>query len=290
MIAPIITFFNYALKGIGQVMLQENVLTGIFFLAGIFYGSTTMGIAAFVASCCGTLTAVVLKFKKSETEKGLYGFSPALVGVASLVFFKSTIIVWLLIIVGSVVAAIVQHWFIKKKIPVFTLPFVLVSWCIIYLAGVLLSLPENVTAIPFASTLNYAYIFKGFGQVIFQGSTISGVLFFLGVLICSPAAAVFGLLGSLLAGLLGSLLGVPVMEVMFGLSSFNAVLCAIVFAGWKSENILWAFISIVIAVLISMLMNHFRIIQLTFPFVASACICTIIKKYATTNFAVSKTR
>ena len=33
------------LKGLGQIMLQENSVTGLLFLIGIFYGSIAMGLA-----------------------------------------------------------------------------------------------------------------------------------------------------------------------------------------------------------------------------------------------------
>ncbi|MDE5611827.1 MAG: urea transporter, partial [Odoribacter sp.] len=36
-------FFKLYFRGIGQVMFQGNVWTGLFFLAGIFYGAYTSG-------------------------------------------------------------------------------------------------------------------------------------------------------------------------------------------------------------------------------------------------------
>ena len=82
MLAQKFPFVIILLRGLGQIMLQENAATGVLFLIGIFYGSTTMGIAAILSVCCGTLTAKILGYDKSEIEKGLYGFSAALVGVA----------------------------------------------------------------------------------------------------------------------------------------------------------------------------------------------------------------
>lgn len=250
MVSQSTSFLNIILKGIGQIMLQEKVATGLLFLAGIFYGSVQMGIAAIVATCCGTLTARIFKFKESETRKGLYGFSPALVGVALLLFFEPTFIVWLLVIIGSFAAALIQHWFLKKDIPIFTLPFVLVTWFSIYTVGESLTLSPAVTKVTAPAALDYSYIFRGFGQVIFQDNTVSGILFFAGVFVCSPIAALYGFFGSLLAGLLALFLGVPETEVVHGLYSFNAVLCAIAFAGRKIENVVWGLFSVAAAVFI----------------------------------------
>ncbi|HPB58408.1 MAG TPA: urea transporter, partial [Bacteroidales bacterium] len=80
---------NVILKGLGQIMLQENSITGLLFLIGIFYGSPLMGLAALLAVICGTSTAYLLKYDKKEIHQGLYGFSAALVGVATLLFLKS---------------------------------------------------------------------------------------------------------------------------------------------------------------------------------------------------------
>src|SRR5690554_2846821 len=148
-------FASIILKGLGQIMLQENPITGFLFLIGIFYGSFLMGVAALLATVCGTATALLLKYDKSEIDKGLYGFSAPLVGVALLLFLKPEFLCWLLIIIGSSFATIIQHFFIKRKIPVFTLPFVLVTWVIIlfsriYFSDIMLT-PSSVIA----STTDY---------------------------------------------------------------------------------------------------------------------------------------
>jgi urea transporter len=90
------SFVRQVLRGLGQIMLQENALTGLLFLLGIFYGSVFMGLGALVATACGTMTAYLFHFDKAETEKGLYGFSAALVGVALTLFLKSILFCWIL--------------------------------------------------------------------------------------------------------------------------------------------------------------------------------------------------
>ena len=119
------------LRGLGQIMLQENAATGLLFLIGIAWASPVMALAAWLAVCCGTATAILLKYDRAEIEQGLYGFSAALVGVALVLFRGIGPLVWLAIVAGSVGAAIVQRFFIARKIPVFTLPFVLVTWVLL---------------------------------------------------------------------------------------------------------------------------------------------------------------
>lgn len=260
-------------------MLQENAATGLLFLVGIFYGSPFMGIAALLAVCSGTITALVLRYDKTEIEKGLYGFSAALIGPALILYFEPVWQIWLAIIIGSVVATMLQHVFIVRKIPVFTLPFVLITWGIIWLfQDVYPLVPSKLleTVVPVGQ--NWLFAFNGFGQVIFQGSIFAGLLFFTGVLIQSPVSALFGLAGALLAGILSYCFAVPTGEIGMGLFSYNAVLCAIVFAGNQVKDGLWALISVVLTLAIGLTMYHYNLTQLTFPFVAATCTTLVFKQ------------
>src|SRR3546814_11511481 len=91
-------FGMYILRGLGQLMLQENAATGLLFLVGIFVGSVPMGLAALLATACGTITALLLNSAKPDIGRRLYGFSSALVGVAIMLFFKRVMLLWMLVI------------------------------------------------------------------------------------------------------------------------------------------------------------------------------------------------
>ena len=271
-------FVNILFKGVGQIMLQENALTGLLFLAGIFYGSIFMGIGAILAVFSGTLTAKVLGYDKNEIQQGLYGFSATLVGVALILFFKPVMIIWVTIIIGSALATIIQHWCILRKISVFTLPFVLVTWVIVYLFHHVypIAVSELLTAETHI-TNDFTFALRGFGEVIFQGSAISGIIFFIAVFISSPISALNGIAGAILAAILSALFSVPTASIEMGLFSYNAVLCAIVFAGDKPKDGAWAAAAVILSVAIAFLMNKFSLIQLTFPFVAATCITLFFK-------------
>ena len=282
-------FINIILRGLGQIMLQENSATGLLFLIGIFYGSISMGIAAILSVCCGTITARILGYDKTEIEKGLYGFSAALVGVALILYFEPAFIVWLSIIIGSILATIIQHLFIIKKIPVFTLPFVLVTWAIIFLFRNFYPVaPSIFLSNPIPVVQDFTFALRGFGQVIFQGSVFAGTAFFIGIFINSPISALYGIAGAVLAAVLSSWLSAPIANVGMGLFSYNAVLCAIVFAGDKTKDGIWVFISVVLSVIISLTMFKHNLIQLTFPFVAATCISLILKNIPSILFQRQK--
>lgn len=275
------------LKGIGQIMLQENIYTGLFFTIGIFLGSISMGIAVLLATLVGTLTAKVLKYDQKEISMGLYGFSPALVGVALSFLFKSEIIIWVLVIIGAATAAILQHFFIKKKIPVFTFPFILVTWILVTLLHHFSNIPpsDSFISVPDLSNIdNFTSETNGFGEVIFQGSIWAGILFFIGVYVSSPIAALYGLMGSALSAAISFHVHEPVTQISMGLFSFNAVLCAITFAGNKKIDGILVFISVVVCVIINIALvnSNIAILQtaggcFTFPFVLATCLILPLK-------------
>lgn len=272
---------DQVLKGIGQIMLQENRLTGLLFLVGITLGSPLMGVAVVLAATTATLAARLLQYDKENIDKGLYGFSAALVGVAMILIFQPVFLTWIFILPGAVAAAVLQHFFLIRKIPVFTLPFVLVTWVFLFtLKFWLPEIPASTTSVTPSGPDFPGYILRGYGQVIFQDSTIAGGLFFAGVFLNAPLAAVYGLAGSFLAGSAAILLSVPVSDINMGLLSFNAVLCAIVFSGRRKKDLFLAFLAVCFAFILSSIMLRLHLPQLTFPFVvASMSVIGLDKKF-----------
>lgn len=273
-----IDFVNIALKSLGQIMLQENAVTGLLFLFGIFYGSITMGIASLLAVLCGNLTAKFLRYPKEEIQQGLYGFSAALVGVAMILFYKPVFGIWFFIAIGSILATIVQHFFIRKKIPVFTLPFVVVTWALLFLINSLFPEMKVEATEAVIQGHDFGYALKGYAQVIFQDNLMAGILFFVAVFVSSPIAALYGLAGGIVTAILSLYFSVPVNDIEIGLYSFNAVLCGIVFAGERPKDGIWALIAVVLSFSFSFLIFKYELIQLTFPFVAASFIVVMVKE------------
>lgn len=274
------------LKSFGQIMLQENRWTGLLFLVGLFLGSWQYGVASLLAVVVGNATAMVFKFDQDEIRAGIYGFSAALVGVVLPFLFEMTGLIWLLVVVGGSFAAILQHFFIQKKIPAYTFPFILVSWLLIF--GI-----QQYTSTAASSLVQWGVDFKGYeilllgtkayGQVIFQGGIWGGILFFIAVFIHSKVGAVYALLSAYLGALLGMLFGFPQQAVEMGIFGFNPVLTAIVFAGPKLKNAVWILIGVVLTFLVQMILLETNVLSLfggvlTFPFVAGTWLTLILKK------------
>lgn len=269
-----LSFLSAMFKGIAQIFLQDSAMTGFLLIFGIFYDLKEMGIAAIVAVFTATLTATVLKYDKENIQKGLYGFSATLLGVALTFYFEPHVVIWAAIVIGSILATMLQHWFIKREIIALTFPFVLIAWILIFIFHNLYPIPgSSLLYAKGAPVHDYTDMIKGFGEAVFQSSTFSSTLFFIAIFINSPIAALYGIAASVLGVILSAQFPVSLEEVEIGLYSFNAVLSAIYFSGDKPKDGIWVFIAVSIAVIINVVMVEYDLLAFTFPFVA-ACFIT----------------
>lgn len=272
--------YNYIkiiLRGFGQVMLQNNAVTGLFFLLGIFYNSWYMAGGALLGCVAGTLFAQLLKYNSQDISNGLYGFNGALVGVGLFYYFSFSW--WLLLAVlagGAVSAFLVKVG--KEFIPVYTAPFIIFTWAAVVGLDQLNFIYNTTTAEPWVFGVKFLSLTSmGFGQVMFQASIITGLLFFVGILFNSRLAAVYALYGSVLGGLLALAMNNSVDAVNIGLFGYNAVLCGIALGNKKWGGFILATLAIFLT-LVMCTFNIFGAITLTTPFVAATWLVLIIKK------------
>ena len=279
---PFLNYKNFTksiFRGIGQVMLQKNAITGLLFLIGIFYASWLMGIGALMGVFVGTITALILKYEEKDILNGIYGFNGTLVGIALLFFFKPTILLFLLLIIAVIVSTIVMHFMYKNNLSPYTFPFVITTWVFIFLIKIL-----NITPAAISGVLNFTNIdifsgiSLGFSQVMFQACIITGILFFIAILINSRIAAIYALVGSTI-GLLTGLLFFPssINLINLGIFGFNGVLCGIAFSDKKWIYSIFAIISIILSVGIVYGFITLNLIALTAPFVFASWITMFAK-------------
>lgn len=128
-------------RGIGQVMFQNNALSGALMLVGILCGSWQMALLAVAGNLVGNLTACLCKYSREDIRNGLYGFNGTLVGIAIGVFMPINLLSIALLIAGSAlstwIARLFGYW---GKLPGYTAPFILSVW--ILLAGVHTGIPR----------------------------------------------------------------------------------------------------------------------------------------------------
>lgn len=240
-------FLDSVLRGIGQVMLQNNSYAGLLFLSGIVYNSILFGCAVLLGTTASTATAVLLGVDRAHVRAGLFGFNGALVAIALLYFLEPGMLAWGYVVLAAacttVIMAALLHLLDVWRIPALTAPFVVTTLCFVLACarfgrlqstGVLptAGLPKAATVegIVTASTVIEGLL-SGLAQVFFQGNAITGVFFAVGLLISSRPACAAALLGSFAGLLVAWGMGAAEPAIRAGAFGFNSVLTAIALGG-----------------------------------------------------------
>lgn len=71
-------FFAGSIRGVGQVFLANNIISGVLVLAGIMVCSRISAVAAFVGSLVGAGVAALVGEDAGAIENGMYGSTQAL--------------------------------------------------------------------------------------------------------------------------------------------------------------------------------------------------------------------
>lgn len=265
-------FIQTVLRGIGQVMFQNNIYSGILFLGGIFYNSWLLGLAAVLGTIISTAAAQILKYPKQDIQNGLYGFNGALTGIAVFCFFEVNAMTFSALVLGAFLSTPLSH-FLKKLISPFTAPFVLVTWFLIYSLLFLFQIPLLSATAPTETHLQIASALgNSFGQVMFQKNVITGILFVLAIFINNKLMAVYALFAAILGSLSGCVFGESVDHINSGLMGYNAILCAIALCGKKRSDFLWITGAIILSTFLNIVLAKTGIITLTAPFVLATWI------------------
>lgn len=245
-LAAFVTFVDTVLRGVGQVMLQNNSYAGLLFLAGVFYNSSLFGSAVLLGAATSTATARLLAADPAQLRAGLFGFNGALVAVALMYFLQPGVLTWAVVIFAAAASSVLMAAMLTLmkvwKAPVLTAPFVFTTLCV-FLAtarfGRLQSTDQLPTAgLPHAVTVEGVVtgstvvegLFSGVAQVFFQASPITGGLFLAGLLASSRQAGAAALAGSLIGLMVAWGMGAAEPAIRAGAFGFNAALTAIALA------------------------------------------------------------
>lgn len=269
------------LRGIGQVMFQNNIYSGALFLAGIFYNSWLLGLAALLGTIISTGAAQFLKYSKEDIENGLYGFNGTLTGIAIFLFFEVNVAIVFALILGTILSTLVMHY-LKKIVPPFTAPFVLATWLVIYSLLFIFNFTLLTSSAPTESSFQILAAFSNsFGQVMFQENVITGLFFILAILVNNKLMAGYAIYAAILGSLSGWLFSEPISAINAGLMGYNAILCAIALTGKSWRDFIWITLAIILSTMLNIGLALTGIITLTAPFVLATWIILKFKNSET---------
>lgn len=298
--SKLLRFVDLNLRGIGQVMFQDNPLSGLLFFLGIGWGSYAAGmpqvaIGGAVAVVAATWTAQWLRVDADGLAAGLYGYNAYLVGLAFGTFLAVTPAWWIYVALGGAVSVVATlgtaNVFKTWGVAALTAPFVLTAWLFLLSSyafsavdGSGLPMTASITPLDPAATNPLALgdfvrgVLKSITQVFLKASLLAALLLLAGLAVNSIAAAAFALAGAIVAVLGAHALGSESDLISGGLMGFSPVLTAIalgaVFYQPGVRVAVYALVATVFTVIVQGAMNvaltPFGIPTLTAPFVMTS--------------------
>lgn len=144
-------FFAASIRGIGQVFLADNIISGVLVLAGIMFCSRISAVAAFVGSLLGAGVAALVGEDVAAIENGLFGFNPSLTLTAMVMFYVPSLGSLSFGIVASVVTVFVQLA-LEVTLRIYGLPSMTLPFCLAALAFIMIQgTTPNVISVPLSS-------------------------------------------------------------------------------------------------------------------------------------------
>eukprot|EP00048_Salpingoeca_helianthica_P000101 m.39250 g.39250 ORF g.39250 m.39250 type:complete len:400 (+) comp10112_c0_seq2:295-1494(+) len=250
-------FLDALLRGLGQVIFINNPFTGVLVIVAAIVNSYYHCLMGLLGLVCSTGMAHLLGFDEGAIQAGIFGYNGYLVGTALALFspgwgdnnWSPTMIIPVVVCsaLSSIVASALAHLFTRisdTPIPVFTLPFHVITWMWLLGAQQYASFPANPSpalAVPVTVTdralISYdraeivKSVFVGIAQVFFMERFESGVILIMAVFAASFVSFTAALLGAILGTLMAMGLGIAPAPIYQGLWGYNPVLAAIAIGG-----------------------------------------------------------
>lgn len=131
-----IHFLNAFLSGFSEVFLLKSVLAGLLILIGIFIASRKAGIFAIIANLIGFIAVIVLGANHDQINDGLFGYNVILTVLALGVTFSTRIQRYISIVLGILLTIVIHAGMTTLLtpfgLPVFTLPFIIATWIMLF--------------------------------------------------------------------------------------------------------------------------------------------------------------
>ena len=262
-------------RGVGQVMFQNNAVSGLLMLVGIACNSWLLALFALSGNFVGTLTAFFSGYSKEDIEDGLYGFNGTLVGIAVGIFMETGIASLLLLVAGSVLSTWIARVFgYQKLFARFHGSFH--SYRMVVVGP--LPLVVSLIVVAFCDVgRNDARLVSGFQSEYRSGHVprrhgAFRTFLLAGILLNSRIHALYTVWGALLPLGMVWMVGSDYAAFNAGLFGYNAVLCAIALGDRSWAGAAWATLSVVISVLLQVWGMSLGMTTLTAPFVVSVWI------------------
>ncbi|MFA4835670.1 MAG: urea transporter [Dehalococcoidia bacterium] len=273
-----VEFVDIILRGYSQIFFCNNPLIGLVFLVVSFYYPLG-GVFGIIGSACANMTAMFLHVDRPLIRTGIFGVSGSLIGFAWAIYLTPSIFLVALLVPAAAFSSLLLLALLatisrKLNLPALSFPFVIIGWMIIMamrqlddLHPIWLGLLKPVDAVAQAeeSVRNFMpdfgnTFFQTMSSILFQESTLVGIIVFLAILSYSRISALFAIIGGVI--------GATFVEMSAGtgdsgdiIIQFNCVLTAIALGGFfvvfNLRSSLYALLAVVICGVIGMAADSF---------------------------------
>ena len=254
--SPVLGVVDSALRGIGQIFLINNPLTGLALVLAIATQSLWAGTLLLAGALVSTLTALLLGYDSGVVRLGFFSFNGALFGVLGAVFLQGewslgNAVFTLLAAAISVpiMQATIEVLVVRFDAPALSLTFGLLGLLVLLLAPatahgngnmsllqpvqrfahapdpVLRAAIDGPAVDPLAGLVNAT--FRGIGQVVLMDSVLAGVLIVIGIALATRIGAILAIAGSLTGALAAQAIGADGSEIYHGLWGYNGAVVAV---------------------------------------------------------------
>jgi urea transporter len=275
-------------RGIGQVDLQDKLITGAVITVALFSAGWKPGVFGLLGAGVSTATAAGLAVDRDRIFHGLEGYCGALIGIASVSFLGAHLSTWLVAIASAVACTVITaamgtvlaSW----RIPVLTGPFCVVGSALalgapaferIWHGGTDAALPSATTGSTSVTVGNLVEsFFTNVSQIFLIDKWWAGVIMLIGLSLASAKVGAAAAAGSVIGTLTAWAVGAPASLIAEGIYGYNAVLVMIAlgatFLAATSMNVGYAVVAAIFStVLTAPLANFFAPFgghTLTWPF------------------------
>ncbi len=254
-----------------------------------------MGALGLLGVIISNLLALYLKFDKEKIKDGFYGFNGILFGAAASYYFQLTPFVVLLIVIFLVItfftsAALENYLYTSFNLPGLSLPFIITLYVFfIFITNFNVIFYKDLKFIDYSFTSILPdliqHYFKSFSLILFQSSTITGIIIAAAVLIFSRVMFVNSIIAFIINYFFLNIIFKNPTDNLIILTSFNAILTSFALGGSliilsKKTSILMILSTIMIIVFtgffIKLLSNYFLpVLVLPFNVVVLATIYSL---------------
>ena len=266
-------FYRIVLRGISQLCLQTNELTGLFFLAAVFIASPIASAYLLVAAILGPLGRILIGERREVLATGLPALNPCLIALSIPVFFNTgwtNIGMWVVLLLCIASAVLLVRLFLRiLPFPIIALPFLIIFWILWAIEPHVSFLqPSELHLAAYHTFHPIVAVLYSLGQAIFSATLWSGVLFLIGVLLSNWRHGVVALLGAVIGTFVAYYYSnVAPESANLGLYGFNGVLAAVAVFVTCQGKLRLSILGALLATIFIPLIADFGVQTLSAPFV-----------------------